>query len=262
MSNSNSPTPPSNPSPRSSNRQLPSPTPTTSTLQAFLHDAIEAANPGLQHLASHSTLGSLPSGTALDVRSSRNPRPGYIRPLGLSTFDDQRHAGKPGLPITRNTREWDPGSSHARPSASASSYSDARARQSSYSTARSGESSQSYYSGEDKDAESVEEVRPEGEKEKEAEEANKAETGGEGEGGEENESETENEEPIYPGPWALTFLLIGLCLSIFLISLDRTIITTVSIHPIFKHHPLWKQLLIKSSRQYPSLPGTSTPRRT
>lgn len=34
---------------------------------------------------------------------------------------------------------------------------------------------------------------------------------------------------IYPGTFGLTILVIGLCLSVFLISLDRTIITTVSL---------------------------------
>ena len=31
----------------------------------------------------------------------------------------------------------------------------------------------------------------------------------------------------YPGPLALTFLTIGICLSVFLVSLDRTIVATV-----------------------------------
>ena len=32
----------------------------------------------------------------------------------------------------------------------------------------------------------------------------------------------------YPGPLALTALIIGICLSVFLVSLDRTIVATVS----------------------------------
>lgn len=37
----------------------------------------------------------------------------------------------------------------------------------------------------------------------------------------------EDESNIYPRPLALSLIIIGLCLSVFLISLDRTIITTV-----------------------------------
>ena len=33
----------------------------------------------------------------------------------------------------------------------------------------------------------------------------------------------------YPGPLALSFLTIGICLSVFLVSLDRTIVATVGI---------------------------------
>lgn len=33
----------------------------------------------------------------------------------------------------------------------------------------------------------------------------------------------------YPGPLALSFLTVGICLSVFLVSLDRTIVATVSI---------------------------------
>lgn len=43
-------------------------------------------------------------------------------------------------------------------------------------------------------------------------------------------------EPEHPGSIALTFLMIGLCLSVFLISLDRTIVTTVCIdYPCLLH---------------------------
>lgn len=38
----------------------------------------------------------------------------------------------------------------------------------------------------------------------------------------------EDEAPEYLGPLPLAFLLVGVCLAVFLISLDRTIITTVS----------------------------------
>lgn len=43
------------------------------------------------------------------------------------------------------------------------------------------------------------------------------------------------EDPLeYPGPLALTILTIGICLSVFLVSLDRTIVATVSIARIQK----------------------------
>lgn len=38
---------------------------------------------------------------------------------------------------------------------------------------------------------------------------------------------TESQTQIYPGPVPLSILIVGLCLSVFLVSLDRTIITTV-----------------------------------
>lgn len=39
----------------------------------------------------------------------------------------------------------------------------------------------------------------------------------------------DGDEIVYPGPLKLSILVIGIALSVFLISLDRTIITTVSI---------------------------------
>jgi hypothetical protein len=41
-------------------------------------------------------------------------------------------------------------------------------------------------------------------------------------------AEGDEDENNYPGPLALSILIIGIALSVFLISLDRTIITTVS----------------------------------
>lgn len=40
-------------------------------------------------------------------------------------------------------------------------------------------------------------------------------------------SEDEGEHQ-YPGPFALTLIIIGICLSVFIISVDRNIVTTVS----------------------------------
>ena len=42
------------------------------------------------------------------------------------------------------------------------------------------------------------------------------------------EAEETNNEEKYPGPLALFLLTVGLCLSVFLVSLDRTIIAQVS----------------------------------
>ena len=39
---------------------------------------------------------------------------------------------------------------------------------------------------------------------------------------------SENARHRYPGPLALFFLMVAICTSVFLVSLDRTIITTVS----------------------------------
>lgn len=41
----------------------------------------------------------------------------------------------------------------------------------------------------------------------------------------------DEEEVTYPKPWITAFLITGISLSVFLISLDRTIVTTVSNFP-------------------------------
>lgn len=60
-----------------------------------------------------------------------------------------------------------------------------------------------------------------------SEELSLGECNGSGNGGEGREGR-EEEEIIYPGPLKLFILVVGIALSVFLISLDRTIITTVS----------------------------------
>lgn len=61
--------------------------------------------------------------------------------------------------------------------------------------------------------------------------------GAEREKARQGQNNIEGEEDIYPRRLALTLIIIGLCLSVFLISLDRTIITTVRIQipPTAKH---------------------------
>ena len=184
-----------------------------SHLQNFLHDAVEAANPPLRHLASHSTLGSLHSHGTSDVRSNRTrtSRNSNFRPLSTN-FEEQRHS-KPGVSITRSTKQWDPIIAHA-PKSSVSSLQGHSKRLSAVgSTAdqsfvtKSAVSTQIY---------SDTPLAPEDHTQKTAERLEgKNETG-------------EDDDIVYPEPFPLTILIIGLCLSVFLISLDRTIITTVS----------------------------------
>lgn len=64
----------------------------------------------------------------------------------------------------------------------------------------------------------------------------------------------------YPGPLALGLLTIGICLSVFLVSLDRTIVATVS-RP-HKALPAKLVVLTSSSRQYHALQTTSIPTMT
>lgn len=101
---------------------------------------------------------------ARSVVSSRSQRRKTI------PIEDQRHPGKPGVKISRNTRN-------------------------------------------------IEEVL-----ESEVERAAKKER----DQSQDSEASTiQEDESVYPGPIALTILLISICLQVFLVSLDRTIITTV-----------------------------------
>jgi hypothetical protein len=190
--------------------QLPHP---NSSLHSFLQNAIEATNPPLRHLASHSTLGSLHSRGSSDVRSFRTRRSHFAHSLATN-FEEQR-ANKPGLAITRNTREYDPSSpAPPRPVSFAGPYSSMTSSRhfKRLSDARSNASTQVF---------SEAPLVKDHEREAEFEKMEELSLGADGDGVEEEEIE-------YPGPLALSFLIIGLCLSVFLISLDRTIITTVS----------------------------------
>lgn len=180
-----------------------------SHLQNFLNDAVEAANPPVRHLASHSTLGSLHSHGTSDVRSNRTRRSNTssFRPLSTN-FEEQRHIGKPGLSITRSTKEWDPIVAHA-PKSSVSSIQGHSKRLSAADQSfvtQSGVSAQVY----SETPLDVEDHRQESAERLESQEAKE-----------------EGDEIVYPGALPLAILIIGLCLSVFLISLDRTIITTV-----------------------------------
>jgi hypothetical protein len=61
---------------------------------------------------------------------------------------------------------------------------------------------------------------------------------------EEDDVKLDEIETVHPGPWSLAFLTTGICLSVFLISLDRTIITTVRILSPTACHP--RSLIILS----------------
>ena len=53
----------------------------------------------------------------------------------------------------------------------------------------------------------------------------------------------------YPGPIALSLLTVGICLSVFLVSLDRTIVATVRV-PCERMDPRSSKLILFPSRPY------------
>lgn len=199
-----------------------SPSNTSCTTQTLFFDAAEAANPPLGQLPSHSTLtgGRLPCATASD------PQPSNLtnRVLPGLTFDEQRHPGKPGAAITRTTHEVESGPYIAE-SNSGVSTKDIRSVRSGYLRAGSGSNSSGIGSSDapllDSQESSISGVIPE-KKQDEEKAAAKKEEG-------KSIEERDDEGNLYPGRLPLTFIIIGLCLSVFLISLDRTIITTVRI---------------------------------
>lgn len=148
------------------------------------------------------------------MRSNRTRRSGASSFWPMPTnFEEQRHT-KPGLSITRSTKEWNPivaqPSTFGSISSSQGHSQKLSAADQSFMT-QSGVSTQVYSDtplvNEDDRQDTTERL--------------------------EEQAETEDEN-VYPGPLPLTILIIGLCLSVFLISLDRTIITTVyslSSHP-------------------------------
>ena len=186
-----------------------------SQLHNFLQDAIEATSPPLRNLASHSTLGSLYSYGTSDVRSHRSkPSNGSSFRTMSTNFEEQRHVGKPGVSITRSTKTWDPIIAQLPTSDSMSSFQGPSRRISHLSGAeqsfvtQSGVSTQMYSS------------TPLVAEEHRKDAAEIFESGGNG-------AMEEEDGNVYPGPLQLAVLIIGLCLSVFIISLDRTIITTV-----------------------------------
>ena len=66
----------------------------------------------------------------------------------------------------------------------------------------------------------------------------------------------ERAEENYPSSWKLSLIVIGLCLSVFLISVDRNIITTVRYHP----HQSFRKLM--TCRLFPKSPMILVPTTT
>jgi hypothetical protein len=206
-------------------------------LQSFFKDVVEAANPPLRHLASHSSLASQNShrsrgSNEVSVPRSVHTRRQQIRPLSTA-FEEQRHPGKPGHSITKSTKEWNP----EAPSeyGSMSSYPGHRGKNplneimSISGSAKYGSESTTLYSYPRSSV--VDESTVGKYKEIEIDAPKLEEVGGlEKETKAEEELNNQHEDGnIYPGPLGLFLLVTGIALSVFLISLDRTIITTVRI---------------------------------
>lgn len=194
----------------------------TQHLQNFIQEAIEATNPSLRHLASHSSLNSQLSTRTQgsDLRRFASPR-SQIRPLSTA-FEEQRHPGKPALSITRNTRHYDPLAKETGSLASCKKDGKVASVHGSAVYA----SDETTLVSDPRESSVVDYAAGSGEFRPYAviEAPNTSqdeEVKSELEGGEE-------EETNYPGPLGLSVLITGIALSVFLISLDRTIITTVS----------------------------------
>jgi hypothetical protein len=197
-------------SPRHLHSESPSPTLTTSTLATLFFDAVEYeyANPPICQLASHSTHGSSSPGATSELQFYR---PRASRGTSEAAFDKQRHPGKtvacPRAGSYLNTSHS--GENGGAPSCprieSGSSGSQNGSSEAPLITSKgTGSAARILGRGGGKEKETKKKI----------EERSRQETG--------------DEETVYPGLLALSLIITGLCLSVFLISLDRTIITTVS----------------------------------
>ncbi|RDW75778.1 hypothetical protein BP5796_06599 [Coleophoma crateriformis] len=186
MSRSSTPTEDSGMPPLQSSRSEPTRPARTHHLHNLYTNVLAASDPPLRHLASNSTLRTQTSGKSNPSQTTSNRRTKHgvpFRPLS-TTFEGQRHPGKPSLSITRNTKLWEPNDT-----------SDIDELGSTVVDSRTITMSTI---GREKPllATPPELV-------------------------EETEDLVE-----YPGSLVLGLLIAGICLSVFLISLDRTIITT------------------------------------
>jgi len=179
----------SSPAPFSNYRQRQS-----NHLRNFIDSTIDITNLPLRHLASKSTLASSNSHQRSEIHRPHF-KATHFHPSSI-TFDDQRAEPSHGFSITKSTKPWDPTlSAISVPSLSQSG------RNSFRSNVNRRSKTDSSLGGEiiEKPVAHIP-----------------------------NTHATEgNDESIYPNPLGLGFLIVGLCLSVFLISLDRTIITTV-----------------------------------
>jgi hypothetical protein len=160
-----------------------------------------------------------------------------LRPLSTN-FEEQRHIGKPGLSITRSTKEWNPIVAQGPKSTSVSSF---RGHSKSLSHLSAADQSFVTQSAVSTQIYSDSPLITEDHGEEATDPADRLETTV-------DDTPEETEENVYPEPLPLAILIIGLCLSVFLISLDRTIITTVcSLFPpevsmlMMKGHPIYHQ---------------------
>ncbi|KAG4434892.1 hypothetical protein IFR05_009622 [Cadophora sp. M221] len=191
-------------------------------LHNFINEAIEATNPSLRHLASHSSLGSQLSrhrsrgsrGDS-DIRSTTTKR--TVRPLSTN-FEEQRHPGKSALSITNTTKPFEP---DLKDDSELTAVPEWRGHRSSV-----GAGSQTFGSD---DVTLYSQVRASRYSDKHAEVVGGGDDDGKNAVDQKvaaDETSEEEDETNYPGPLGLFILITGIALSVFLISLDRTIITT------------------------------------
>ncbi|CZT10055.1 related to major facilitator (MFS1) transporter [Rhynchosporium graminicola] len=191
-------------------------------LQNFINEAIVATNPAIRHLASQSSLESQPSGRrSRGSRGDSEARSAISKGIRrLSTnFEEQRHPGRSDLGFASTTKPYEPEKETSRMktipewkghrvNTSSGLGNEAFGRDDTALIPEVPPSRQSYKSLV---------VRGDGEEPKtdEGDAVEAATLTGE-----------KDDETKYPGPLGLFILITGIALSVFLISLDRTIITT------------------------------------
>ncbi|KUJ13537.1 MFS general substrate transporter [Mollisia scopiformis] len=202
-------------------------------LQNFIQEVVDATNPSLRHLASQSSFNSqnsrTPSHAPSDPRSQITKR--SFRPLSTN-FEEQRHPGKPTLSITRSTKQWDP---EIKETGSVADYPSLKQYHESIGSGIYGSDQTTLFSdprsslmsasgaGAVPKYKEIEISHPI------AEGASSKVSTSEGSSQHvlpDEKEGAEEEETVYPGPLGLFILITGIALSVFLISLDRTIITT------------------------------------
>lgn len=192
--------------------------------QQFLSEAVDTTNPSLRYIGSQSSLKSS------RTPSDRNHESSFTssRPLSVTflTYEEQRYAGKNKANISHTTKNWNPFATEAvgknkdveRMNIRNSGTSATEATISTDTASESGNTT--LYE------------RPESsalDREMRALTQDETTTAmGRSEGSMESKEENERE-VSYPEPLGLFILIMGIALSVFLISLDRTIITTVSL---------------------------------